>query len=190
MRVLIIDNGSSYLNNLTGLFSQHDCTVTSIEGLAKKQIEPGTLVVLSGGHTLPVLWHNKYYAKELEIITSYDGPIFGICLGFELIAHAYYNHLSLLPRRAHLKRIVTINSEGRRYFSIPQFTAFESHRFALRKSKHPIISLGTTKNGIEIIRHATKPIFAVQFHPEKLPSRQLNTIFNEILSALTPIKVD
>lgn len=184
MKVLIVDNGSSYLSDLTKLFSEYNLAVTHINDIDVSIIKPQTLVVLSGGHALPVVWHNKFYAKELSLIRSYTGPILGICLGFELIAHAYGNHLSFLPRRAHLKRLVTVTPAGRRYLSTPQFIAFESHRYALRHATHPLISLATTKNGVEIIRHATKNIFAVQFHPEKFYDEQGKIAFSELLGAL------
>jgi len=184
MNVIIVDNGTSYIDHLTKLFAHDTCVVVHIDDIRLDSIAPGTLVVLSGGRTFPVAWHDKYYAKELDLIRHYDGPILGICLGFELIAHAYNHRLTRLPRRVHTERVITINEEGRHYFSQSHVTVFESHRYALRRARYPLVALGTTRNTIEIMRHATKPILAVQFHPEKFSGEQGTVFLDELLQVL------
>mgnify|MGYP000858749118 CR=1 FL=1 len=184
MKVIIIDNGSSYIRDLKRIFASDETVIIAPDDIDLEKITPGTLVVLSGGHALPVLWHDKYYVKELELIRNYPGPILGVCLGFELIAHAYGNHLSLLPRRVHAKRAIELTKEGDRYFSQNRIIAPESHRFALHSTSHPLISLGISKSGIEIIRHVTKPIFAVQFHLEKIAGDDGKAFFGELRTAL------
>lgn len=54
VNVLIIDNCTSYLNALVKLFAKNSTSVVHIDGIALDDIAPNTLVVLSGGHALPV----------------------------------------------------------------------------------------------------------------------------------------
>ena len=48
-----------------------------------------------------VLYSDGVYNTELELIKNHRGPIVGICLGMELIAHAYDMHLHRQKRRIH-----------------------------------------------------------------------------------------
>ena len=168
MKVLIVDNGSSLLDDLVQMFKSYSPEVSSIEDIDISDIAQNTLVVLSGGRRFPVLWHNRQYAKEIELLRYYEGPVFGVCLGFELIGHVYGGHLSLLPRRVHASRKITFTQEGSKYFSQKELDVYESHRFTLKRTFKPLVSLATSIDGVEAVRHQAKPILGVQFHPEKL----------------------
>jgi len=89
MNVLIIDNGTKHLAELEQLLIGHVVTVVSFNTIILEEVEQYDLVVLSGAPVLSVIGNEEIYSKEIELIKNCTKPIVGICLGFELIAHAF-----------------------------------------------------------------------------------------------------
>src|ERR1035437_9317342 len=93
MSFVVVDNDSKYSQALLKLLYHEHPRVVNYQDLDYRKLSKGDIVILTGGHGDPILWHKKSYAKEAELIKKHKGPIIGICLGFELIAHVYGSHL-------------------------------------------------------------------------------------------------
>jgi GMP synthase-like glutamine amidotransferase len=98
VKIHIIDDGTKYIDNLTKSLALYRPSLVGYSEIDKSTIRSEDLVILSGGHGYPVLWHEKEYGHEIDIIKNHPGPIVGICLGFQLIAHVFGSHLHLHPR--------------------------------------------------------------------------------------------
>ncbi len=116
------------------------------------------LVVLSGGHSFSVVEHPEKWKNEVDFIRSCKKPIIGICLGFELIAHAYGSTLKRMKNKEKGTIQITMGTK--------KFHVFENHRWVVEKTGTKLRSLARSKDGIEAIRHRKKPIYGFQFHPE------------------------
>ncbi len=179
MSLIIVDNESSYSQQLIALFKDESPRVIHYKELAGARIAKNDTVILTGGHGDPILWHKKTYAEESKLVKKHRGPIIGICLGFELIAHVYGSHLHLLNERR--KGEVELRPTKRATVHIPeQVTVFENHNWSVQTIKHPLVAVAASDYGIEIIRHARKPIYGMQFHPE-MSSPDAVALFKEIL---------
>jgi GMP synthase (glutamine-hydrolysing) len=166
MSIVIVDNESSYTEDLIELLEAEHPKVIHYQELTQLSLSKNDTVILTGGHKDPVLWHDSVYAKEIEIIKKHTGPVIGICLGFELIAHVFGSHLHLLSGRR--KGVITLIPTGKGPLSIPvAVRVYENHNWSVRTLKSPLIALATSKDGIEILKHRRKPIYGMQFHPEK-----------------------
>jgi len=100
-------------------------------------------------------------------------PVFGICLGHQLIARAFGGETYKLPFGHHggnhpVKRI----SDGR-----VEITA-QNHGFAVRKDEGGAIPgapelilthLNLYDDTVEGVAHRSRPVFSVQYHPEAAP---------------------
>lgn len=188
MAVYIINNGSGLLKNLLNLLSAYSPKLINRDELDKFKPTKDDLLVLSGGHEFPVLWHQKEFGPELQLVKKHKGPIIGICLGFELITHAYGSHLHQSNRREH--RIIKIYNT--KYSSIipdrVKVRVFESHIWSTLHVEKPLIPLAFSSEGIEIIKHRTKPIYGLQFHPEYEDGNNGKIIFDKIISEIYPVK--
>jgi len=52
--------------------------------------------------------------------------------------------------------------------AIPASVAvYENHNWSVQKLKRPLRALARSEYGIEILKHSRKPIYGLQFHPEK-----------------------
>lgn len=166
MPIVIVDNESSYTKELVNLFGSHTVRIINYRELSSDAIQSGDTVILTGGHNEPILWHETTFAAEIEIVKQHKGPVIGICLGFELIAHVYGTHLHLLNRRRKGELFLTATGKGA--IPIPtRVSVFENHNWSVRTLKRPLIALATSEDGVEILKHRTKPIYGMQFHPEK-----------------------
>ena len=184
MHVYIIDNGSKYTKSLTALFPESKTTIIGYSEIDKHSVSDTDIVVLSGGHGNPVLWHSKEYAQEIQLVQSHSGPVIGICLGFQLLVHVFGAHFHLLEkRRKGLYKIkTTVNSD-----ILPinaEYTVYENHNWSAQKVSSPLISLATSEDGVEIVKHIDRPIYALQFHPEGEGKNDGRMILRTILNAV------
>lgn len=166
MSLIIVDNESKYTDALVKLLRDEAPRIISYKDLDYKQLSRGDVVILTGGHGYPILWHKKQYKKEIELVKKHRGPIIGICLGFELIACVYGSHLHFLNERR--KGEVTLTATKKSSLIIPlSVNVYENHNWSVIKLKRPLQPLAHSKDGIEIFKHVRKPIYGMQFHPEE-----------------------
>lgn len=185
MKTYIIDNGSALIHQLTELFSSSHPIVINYGDVHKMKIPKKSLVVLSGGHGIPVLWHEKEFHDELQLIKTHDGPIIGICLGMQLIAHAYGSSLHLLKHPATgVKKVEPQGTNNDIVGLTPQYV-FEHHHWSVPKTHAPLQTLATSMFGVEMLRHVNKPIYGMQFHPESAEGRDGRRILRRLMVRIT-----
>lgn len=166
MKILIIDNGSRYLDKLKLLVSGHDFHVTNYSQIAPTGYSSYDLIILSGGHTISVMGHDFEFAKEIELIQNSPTPILGICLGFELVSHSYGATLhKMISKEKSIIQIKLLNPDPL-FENLSQLNVFESHRWVIDNAGDNLLPLAASLDGIEIIRHRHKLIYGFQFHPE------------------------
>jgi GMP synthase-like glutamine amidotransferase len=167
MRVLMINNGTKHLKELITVFPI--ATIITPPQL-KDYINKGEfdLIVLSGGSNIPtVLRHPEQYQEELSIISKITTPILGICFGCELIAAAFGGTLHELSERHEGEITLTIfNDELASIIYDSHITVHEAHHIAIETVPKEFEICATSNHGIEIIKHKTKKIIGLQFHPE------------------------
>lgn len=160
MKILIVDNRSTYLQNLESLLSDHEVSVCQRDGLKTFDGDSFDVVILSGGSgTHSVKYHREFYQTEIDFVQNSTTKVIGICLGCQIVATAFGCTLKELDEKH--QGITTIKTiEGQ------SLEVYESHRFTIDYVPTEIEILGTSEHGIEIIQHKTRPIFGLQFHPE------------------------
>lgn len=183
MRTFVIDNDSKYINQLLESLDGLMPVLISYDTLNQNEISSDDLVVLSGGHGYPVLWHEKEYKKEIDIIESHQGPIIGICLGFELISHVFGSHLHRLKARQKGSVLIKPTIKNNIVTDEQSFTVYENHNWSVEKLEKPLIALANSDDGVEVLKHISKPIYGMQFHPE-VKNGNGNIILQNILNEL------
>ena len=169
--IVAIDYGIK--KNILRYFSNHNCKITivpcdtSADNITK--LNPDG-VFLSNGPGDPAAT-GKYAVKIIKKLINLKLPIFGICLGHQLLAlalNAKTKKMKLGHRGANhpVKNILTDKVE----------ITSQNHGFEVIKSSLPKNVIITHKslfdNSIEGIRLKNKPVFSVQYHPEANPGPQ------------------
>ena len=166
--IVAIDYGIK--KNILRYFSNHNCKITvvpcdtSADNISK--LNPDG-VFLSNGPGDPAAT-GKYAVKIIKNLINLKIPIFGICLGHQLLAlalNAKTKKMKLGHRGANhpVKNLLTDKVE----------ITSQNHGFEVVKSSLPKNVIITHKslfdNSIEGIRLKNKPAFSVQYHPEANP---------------------
>jgi GMP synthase (glutamine-hydrolysing) len=182
--VLLIENGSRHTVALAHSFTGYLVRRVKYRDVSSKDIEESDIIVLSGGRPA-VLYYGLFFRKQLELIRSATKPVIGICLGCQLIARAYGVRPYRLGRKAHGLKHIQIITDA---FGLEKGDArvWESHKWAIRSVPDELFqTVATSGNGVEIIRHKTKPIYGCQFHPEiQRPENDGRTVLNAILAEI------
>ncbi|MBC7626654.1 glutamine-hydrolyzing carbamoyl-phosphate synthase small subunit [Ferruginibacter sp.] len=127
-----------------------------------------------------------YAVKTIKQILALDKPLFGICLGHQLLALAndiptfkmHHGHRGL---NHPVKNIISGKSE-----ITTQNHGFGVNPDAVRASeKVEITHLNLNDNSIEGIRMKNKPAFSVQYHPEATPGpHDSRYLFDEFIDSI------
>jgi GMP synthase (glutamine-hydrolysing) len=182
MKILIIDNGTRHLRKLKELLCANDLDISP---LFKKY--PPTkdcdLIILSGGSQLSVVNAPEVFKEEINMIKTSKIPIIGICEGCEIIAYAFGSQLELRDKKSKgLKRIVLLDDKFITKH-LEELEVYENHYWSITKLGKNLIGLAKSRYGYEIIKHKTKPVYGLQFHPEMcVDTASGDEIFNQILN--------
>jgi len=169
--IVAIDYGIK--KNILRYFSDHNCkvTVVSCKTNAKNilKLKPNG-IFLSNGPGDPAAT-GKYAIEIIKELIKNNLPIFGICLGHQILALALgakTKKMKLGHRGANhpVKNLIRDNVE-----ITSQNHGFEIIRETLPKNIE-ITHKSLFDNCIEGIRLKNKPIFSVQYHPESNPGPQ------------------
>jgi GMP synthase (glutamine-hydrolysing) len=167
-RILILDYGSQFTQLIARrvreahVYSEIHPPTVSLEFV--RQWKP-TGIVLSGGPA-------SVYDKDVPTADPalFDvAPVLGICYGMMLIAHLH-GGVATAGQREYGRAELSIAGGGDLFFGFDageKFTAWMSHGDHVRNAPPGFEVIARSgSNEIAAIRHATRPIYGVLFHPE------------------------
>ena len=170
-KIVAIDFGIK--KNILRYFSNYDCEVKVVSCKKKSEeilkLKPHG-IFLSNGPGDPAAT-GKYAINVVKNLIQGGLPLFGICLGHQILAlalNAKTRKMKLGHRGANhpVKNLITNKVE-----ITSQNHGFEVIKESLKKNTE-ITHLSLFDNSIEGIRLKNKPVFSVQYHPEANPGPQ------------------
>ncbi len=172
MTTLIVDNYDSFTFNLVQMVAElggapivHRNDALSLDDV--RALAP-TRVILSPGPGHPT--DARAVGVGLAILHELDVPVLGVCLGHQLIGHAFG---ARVVRTAPMHgRPSDVTHDGSSLFAgVPRtFSAMRYHSLAVDEATLPPGLVVTARTGEIVmgVRHASRPILGVQFHPESI----------------------
>jgi len=129
-------------------------------------------LILSGGPTLDRIGNCKQYVREIKL------PILGICLGHQLIAETFGGAVSKGASGGYAHVTVEIIEPDDILLGIgPTITTWASHADEVSRLPHNFVKLARSAIcEIEAMKHPSKPIYGVQWHPEVAHTEAGNTL--------------
>jgi GMP synthase-like glutamine amidotransferase len=164
VKTLLIDNGSTLTKKLGELSPGEETIVTYDE--IPKDISDFSLILLSGSSQFPVYGNEEKFTEEIQLIKSSIIPIVGICLGHELIAHAFESTLNHLAEQHVGMSEVTVINQHPMFSGRETFEVYENHQYGVTEIGEELIVLAKTDHAIATFKHKEKHIYGFQFHPE------------------------
>jgi len=185
LRILVVNNNTSYLPQIRQNLVGHDIDVIEYMPGVELNSRDKDLVILTGGggegreandrHKDGDLW----YKYELQFILDNKKPLLGICMGFELISQAYGSPIEELPRKIIGFKEMRLRRRGSNIKKTIKQFKYHNFRVSGISSKH-FEAKAVSRSGIEIIQHKTKPILATQFHPELGGEYKLHQLVRQV----------
>lgn len=119
-------------------------------------------IILSGGPTLERAGNCMAYVKEIDL------PILGICLGHQAMAQAYGGKVKTGAAGGYAAVEIEVIEENDILKGIgPRTKVWASHADEVRSLPPDFIRLARSQIcEIEAMKHKTKPLYGVQWHPE------------------------
>ena len=193
-KVLFIDNFDSFTYNLVDDFCKRDCRArvyradTELDELKRvaEEFKPDLLVISPGpgtpdtaGVSLTALGHFK---DKL--------PIFGVCLGHQVIVRYFGGKVGHAPKPMHGKPSrVTHNGEGIFAGVENPLQAGRYHSLCALEMPDCLEKTAEFEGVVMGVRHKELPIFGVQFHPESILTPAGGKIIENILSIAVAEKI-
>jgi para-aminobenzoate synthetase len=173
MPALIIDNYDSFTFNLVhavaAITGEMPIVVRNDEmdwdGIRDLDF---TSVIISPGPGRPD--RERDFGVSGDVILNADVPVLGVCLGHQGIAHLFGGQVSQVPP-VHGQSSEVIHNGDELFRGIPQrFSAVRYHSLAVMEPlPAELRKIAWSSDGtVMALRHVTRPIWGVQFHPESV----------------------
>ncbi|GAA4061237.1 anthranilate synthase component II [Actinomadura miaoliensis] len=188
MRILVVDNHDSFVFNIVQYLLQlgADCVVKDRSDVLPDDARDVDGVLLSPGPG-----HPADTGVCLDLVRDADRrglPLLGVCLGHQVLAHAYGAVVTRAPRIVH-GHTSPIHHDGRGVLAgLPDpFAATRYHSLAVDPATVPgdvlEISARTPEGVVMGLRHRHRPLEGVQFHPESVLSESGHALLRNWLAA-------
>lgn len=183
-KVLVINNGTIYMDKLEGLVKEHAGKDGKVDRVHIKDVKDPKIkiadydaIILSGSSNRSYTDPNLKY-----VLDNAKGTVVGVCHGHQGIAHYYGGKIESLGK--YQKGMKTINTkEGKTEI-------YKNHKLAVTHAGSLDVladsyvkdASGKNKRIMEIVKHKSKPHYGIQGHPEKggYAQKMLYALLNEV----------
>lgn len=187
VRVLFIDNFDSFTYNLVDDFCKRRCRAkvyradTGLEELkaVAEEFAP-ELVVISPGPGTP-----DTAGVSLEVVDYFKErlPIFGVCLGHQVIAQYFGGKVGHAPEPMHGKPSRVLHNEKGIFAGVENpLQAGRYHSLCVTELPGCMEKTAEFEGIIMAAEHRELPIFGVQFHPESILTPAGGKIIENVLA--------
>lgn len=171
-KTLIIDNFDSFTYNIFQHMGQvcgvEPTVVLNTAPLDEIDFDRYDCIIVSPGPGTPA--EPVDVGISASVIRDTHLPLLGVCLGHQCMAHVHDMEVVLAPEPMH-GRVSVIRHDGRGVFQglRPDLPVVRYHSLVVKEVKGPFeLSAWGDDGVIHGIRHKTRPLHGVQFHPESI----------------------
>jgi GMP synthase (glutamine-hydrolysing) len=169
MRIWVVDNGSQWTHRewrVLRYLKVDTQIVPNNKPVAEMQAAGLDGIVLSGGAASPAA--DGKLGSVSDYLDGLDVPILGICAGHQYMAHHFGGTLAPGKNPEFGMVEVDVQEEDDILRGVPAKTVvWGNHNDEVTKVPQGFRVLATSENcPVQAMRHDTRPLFGLQFHPE------------------------
>jgi anthranilate synthase len=171
-RILLVDHQDSFVHTLANYLRQTGADVVTLRaGFPMRMMDEiaPNLVVLSPGPGSP---KDFDVSGTLGAAIQRDLPVFGVCLGLQGMVEHFGGKLGVLDYPVHGKRSEIRVRGGALFDGLPPvFRAGRYHSLYAIRDELPAelrVTAESADGVIMAVEHSSRPLAAVQFHPESI----------------------
>jgi GMP synthase (glutamine-hydrolysing) len=178
LKIVVVNNYKESAKTEKAVQNIEKCTGQSVEkidysepDLHSKVLESGPdLVILTGSSALLSKPKTReLFQPEIDLARKAKLPILGICYGHQIIGSAFGAPMRDLGQMLRGYEKVSVVQKHPLFDGLPpDLVVAESHRQELTKVPDEFQCLArSTTSKVEAMVHRSRPIYGVQFHPER-----------------------
>ncbi len=187
MRIVIIDNYDSFTYNLY----QYIAEITRTKPLVYcndqisfgklSLLKPSAVVISPGPGTVK---NAKDFGVSKDVILHSKMPVLGVCLGHQGIGFLSGGTITYAPEVMHGRISKIYHNREDLFTNIPQgFEAVRYHSLMVSQLPKEVVKTAWTKDNVVMgLKHATRPLWGVQFHPESIGTQYGKEILKNFFS--------
>ena len=132
-------------------------------------VDPDAIILTGSNYMLSKSDTQIVFQHEMDLVRKSDAPLLGICFGHQLIGAAYGSKVADLGTTVSQFKEVKLLERDLLFDGLPDsIKVSESHRQALSDVPDDFRHLAESATSrVEVIGHKTRPVYGVQFHPER-----------------------
>ncbi|MFJ3640767.1 aminodeoxychorismate synthase component I [Streptomyces sp. NPDC090108] len=118
-----------------------------------------------------------------DVIRHARIPVLGVCLGHQGICHVHGARVVPAPEIFHGRESLVTHAEDPLFAGVPSpFTAVRYHSLAVTDLPDELEAIAWTEDGVLMgVRHRSRPLWGVQFHPESIGTVQGRRILRNFM---------
>ncbi|PUA34393.1 MAG: GMP synthase (glutamine-hydrolyzing) [Candidatus Terraquivivens tikiterensis] len=194
-RVLVIDFGGQYAHLIArrcrelGVYSEIVPFTTPLEEAFSGCYETLGIILSGGPRSVDDPGAPRLSAEGLSRVPV---PVLGICYGHQLIARAFGGEVEHGSLMEYGRTSVRIVERDVLFMDVPeQFVAWMSHADSVVRVPPGFNVLALTERGaVAAMRHAERPVYGVQFHPEVRHTQMGSAILKRFLADVCGFRCD
>ncbi len=178
MKIVVVNNYKEPSQTEKAVQNIEKCAGQSVEKIDYKEqdlrarvVESGPdLVILTGSSALLSKSRTReQFQPEMDLVRKGKFPILGICYGHQIIGSAFGAPMRDLGQMLRGYGKVSVVQKHPLFDGLPSdLLVAESHRQELTRVPDEFQHLAqSTTSKVEAMVHRSKPIYGVQFHPER-----------------------
>ncbi len=189
-RVLVVDFGAQYTQLIARRVREQQCFAEVVPAsVSPKEVAAASAVILSGG---PASVYQPGAPTIDPAVFRQGTPVLGICYGMQLMAHLLGGDVRRADKREFGRARIEVSSPDGLFSGLPpSLEVWMSHGDRVENPGPGFSAIaGTSSAPFAAVRHATEPLFGVQFHPEVAHTREGPAILRNFLFGVAKMRGD
>jgi len=178
LKIIVVNNYKEPSQTDRAVLNIEKCIGQSIEKMDYKErdlpskiveSEPDLVILTGSSALLSKPRTRELFQPEIDLIRSAKFPVLGICYGHQIIGSAFDAPMRDLGQMFRGYEKVSVVMKHPLFDGLPSdLVVSESHRQELTKVPNEFQHLAqSTTSKIEAMVHRSRPIYGLQFHPER-----------------------
>lgn len=166
VKVYVVDNGGQWTHRIWRVLRELECDSRIIPNNTPVDGIDADGLIFSGGAPR-IAWESPKLGNCMDYLRHFEGPILGECIGLQLMAIFFGGKAGPAEVPEYGLSKLKVIEEDDLFKGLPkEFLVWESHNDEVKEAPH-FTMLATSENcKIQAVKHAEKPFYGVQFHPE------------------------